>query len=402
MTAWQKLYLSAGLLIFWLLAITIWRSNFGTDIRFISDEADLRTYFERGLWLPRGQVPYRDVLSEYPQIPTYMFGMFQIPALGEQNEESAYRKFSSTLSFMMLVVLFALVNQIYNLLPNAKYRAFLLLLPAPLYFTINRFDVLPAYLCLVSFLMIENQRWEVAGLILGIAAMTKWYPILLLPAFVTYCYYVTGRFNWRMILIFSITCFLITLPTLLTGGIDALLVPYRFQGIRGLETLSVPAFVNDWVIHRFKTTFAERYYVIGFLFLQVIAGLIAVFARPDKIEKLLQWCILIITLFVLFSRIYSPQWCLWILPFLILDSRTRFDVAVIAFYGVITYIAFPVFYDLFGRMTDQMFMMGRINIAILIFIAGRAIWKLLFFEKSKSAHTNFLDLFDSTARLWPQ
>lgn len=396
MTSRQKLYLSAGLLIFWLFAITLLRNNFGTRIRFFSDEVDRKTYFERGLWLPRGQIPYRDVLSEYPQIPTFLFGLFQIPILGEQNEEIAYWQFSSMLSLMMLVVLFALVNQIYELLPNAKYRAFLLLLPAPLYFTFNRFDVLPAYLCLVSFLMMKNQRWDFAALILGIAAMTKWYPIILLPAYVTYCYYVTSRFNWRMILIFSLTCFLIGFPTLLTGGIDALLVPYRFQGIRGLETLSVPAIINGWVTDVWKKTFAERYYVIGFLFLQVIAGLIAVFARPDKIEKLLQWCILIITLFVLFSRIYSPQWCLWILPFLILESRSRFDVAIIAFYGIITYVGFPIFYDLFGRITDQMFLMGLINIAILIFIAGHSIWKLWFFEKSKSAHTNFLNFSDSS------
>ena len=397
MTSRQTLFLSTGLFIFWLLAITLLRSNFGTHIRFFSDEVDRKTYFERGSWLPTGQVPYRDVLSEYPQVPTFFFGLLQIPVLGEQNEERAYLKFSSLFSFSMLVILFALVDQIYRLLPNAKYRAFLLLLPALLYFTFNRFDVLPAYLCLVSFLMIKNQKWAFAAILLGIAAMTKWYPILLLPAYIVYCYYVTGTFNWRMILIFSVTCFLITLPTLLAGGIDALLVPYRFQGVRGLETLTFPEIINEMVITTLKKTIAERYYVIGFLLLQVIAAPIAFFAKPDKIEKLLEWCILIITLFVLFSRIYSPQWCLWILPFLIVVSRTKFDVAIIIFYGVITYVAFPIFHDLFGRLSDQMFVMGLINLAMLIFIAGRSIWKLYFFEKTKSVQTNFPNLFDSSS-----
>ena len=303
MTSRRILFLSVSLFLVWFLITTILHSNFGGHVRYFSDDHDRRIYFDRGAWLKKGQVPYRDVVSEYPQVPTLLFGLLRIPFLGEKKYSIAYRNYSALFSFAMLIILFALINLLYQLLPNAKYRSFLLMLPAPLYFTLNRYDVLPAFLCLVSLALVRDKKWGMAAIILGIAAMTKWYPLLLLPAYLAYFYRVEGSINWRMIVLFSATCFLIILPTLLLGGIHALLVPYRFQGIRGLEVLSLPAMISKLEGSVSQTPMDQRYYIFGFLLLQVITSIVSFFARIDKFEKLLLWCILIITMFILFARI---------------------------------------------------------------------------------------------------
>jgi hypothetical protein len=285
----------------------------------------------------------------------------------------------------MLVILFTLIDQLYKLLPDKKYLAFLLLLPAPLYYTFNRFDILPAYLCLLSFVLVGRKKWVTAAIILGVAAMTKWYPVLLLPAYLTYCYRTERKINWRMAVVFSITCLLIILPTLLLGGVDALLVPYRFQGVRGLEPLSLPAMIGRLQEAISRKPIDETYYMLGFLFLQGIAALLSLFTRIDTIEKLLQWCILIITMFVLFARIYSPQWLLWILPFIILAVRDKTDLIITILYSIVAYVGFPIVFDGVGKSSVLMFIMSIMNLTLIAIIAVRSMIRIWSLNKKESA-----------------
>ena len=372
----QLLYLLLGMALLWLLASTILRANLQIPIRLFSDDYDRFIYFQRGMWLVNNQVPYRDVISEYPQVPTFLFGLFHIPALGESNPDVAYWKFSSIFSLSMFISLVATIELLCKMLPGNNHRAYLLLLPAPLYFAFNRFDILPAYLCLLSFAMVRDKKWSLAALFLGIGAFTKWYPALLLPAYLVYHYRIEGRINWRMILVFAATCFIITLPTLLYGGIDALLVPYRFHIERGLETVSLPALISNSIDLITNGAIGQSYYIWAFLLLQVSTIPFVFFARIDKMEKLLNWCILIICIFVLFSRIYSPQWLLWILPFYILVSDSKIDTAIIIFYGITTYIAFPVTWDYYGGNSIQMLVLGIINIISLALVTLATIYRL--------------------------
>jgi uncharacterized membrane protein len=225
----------------------------------------------------------------------------------------------------------------------------------------------------LSFVLVARKRWGLAAVILGVATLTKWYPVLLLPAYLAYCFHSEGKINWRMILLFSMTCLLILLPTFLLGGLDALLVPYRFQGVRGLETLSLPAMIGRLQEAISDKPIVERTYILGFLFLQGIAALISFFARIDRIEKLVQWCILIISLFVLFARIYSPQWLVWILPFLILAARDKIDLIIIVVYSIVAYLGFPIVFDAVGKSSWLMFVMSSLNFILLAIIAGRSI-----------------------------
>lgn len=382
MKSYRLPFVALGLFFVWLLVITILRPNLGTPVRLFSDDYDRSFYFERGSWLVNQQVPYRDTVSEYPQVPTYLFGLMRIVTLGDTNISSAYWNFSSLFSILMLLILFATIALLDTLLEQKYALAYLLLLPAPLFFTINRFDILPAFITLLSYKMIRDKRWLVASLLLGIGALTKWYPALLLPAYMLYAYRDTRQFPWKMALVFLITCSIIILPTLLVGGVDALAVPYRFQTERDLESASLPRLLIELLAIISDKSINSQHLGLLFLLLQVISVPCLLFVRIDTLDKLLNASVLIISGFILFSRIYSPQWMLWILPFCILTARSRFDIAVLTLYGILTYFGFPITWDYFGFESSEMSIMGMMNAAFILVIIGITISHLRSAQRS--------------------
>ena len=377
-----------ALLFIWILCISLLHENLGVSIRLFNDDYDRGIYAEHGKWLQNGEVPYRDEFSEYPQVPTYLFALpyFLIP--GAAGELFGYYLYSTLFSFLMLAFLFGTIALLYKMLPERRrWLAFLMLLPASLYFTVNRFDILPAFLCLISLLLLEQRRWAWSAIVLGIATLTKWYPLLLLPVYLSYDYSTRRRLNWRMILAFGLTCLVIIAPTLLTGGLDALLVPYRFHGGRGVDIPSLTGLLSFVLERWFHITPTGPWWLGIFTLLQVFIVPFSLFDRIDTFDKVLHWCILILAPFVLFSRIYSPQWLLWLMPMLILAARTTKDIVGIIFYDVSTYLAFPVTWDFFGHLSWEMKVMGLVNVLLLAVIA------ILAFRRAH-VHLSFANFFE--------
>ncbi len=364
------LLLSIGLLLLWVCLVTIFRGNLGSSIRFFNDDADRQDYFLRGSWLPTGKVPYRDVISEYPQIPTFIFGILYLPFLNQVDSNAVYLKYSNLFSFLMLCLLICLITTLGSMLPEKKKKlAYFLLLPAPLYFAYNRFDVLPTLIVVLALFMISKEKWEFAGILLGIGTLTKWYPALVVLPVITYMVYrkISIIKIGLFLILFGTTCLVILSPTYFMGGLKAILSPYIFHSNRGFEIASLPTFLEPMIkiIIPFEN---ENSMKTVYVLLQISVLPLVIFNHIDSFEKLLSWCLLIISFYILFSRIYSPQWLLWIFPFMILLTRDKFDIAILILYGTITYIEFPVVYDLFGPESSQMALMGWVNIILLIMI----------------------------------
>ncbi len=336
------------LIVVWLLSISVLFNNLSRGpehfIRWFNDHNDRLAYMQDGVWLAEGGIPYKDVPSEYPQVPTYLFGLLYLFARGD-SETTIYFWHSSIFSLLMLAALFLTIRLLYTTLPERKWRAWLMLLPASLYFTYNRFDILPAFLCLAAYLAITDKKSLLAGLLLGIGAFTKWYPALLLPPFLTYNYSLRKRLDWKLLAAFAGTCILIILPTLLTAGWDGFLSPYRMHAGRGLEQVSLPALL-ELAAQRVGWALDEASIGRAFLLLQLLLVPVSLFVRVDDGDKLLQWVILITGAFILFSQIFSPQWMLWLLPFLILSIRRTSDLVLILLYNLFAYLAFPVGMDI--------------------------------------------------------
>jgi hypothetical protein len=369
------LLLSITLLLVWACLTTFLRANLDSAVRLFNDDADRTVYFERGAWLPTNKIPYRDVASEYPQVPTFIFGVLYTPFLNENDLSVVYARYSMLFSFLMICLLIGLAITLDKMLPKKEQRLiFLLLLPAPLYFAYNRFDVLPALIVALALFMVKNEKWEYAGILLGIGTLTKWYPgLLVLPVMM----YMVGKKIPALkiavfLILFGLTCLVILTPTYLMGGTKAILAPYLFHNNRGFEPASFPTVIEP-LIKLLLPLRTENLLKAVFLLLQFGAVPLVALAHLDSFEKLLSWCLLIVTLYILFSRVYSPQWLLWIFPLMILLARNRFDKALIIYYGVITYFEFPIIYDIFGAQSVQMVLMGWINAALLALIVVQGV-----------------------------
>ena len=347
----KTLLLILGLLIVWLLGNSLLRDNLGSSIRLFNDDSDWKNYFSDGAYFLKGQVPYKDTLSEYPQIPTYLFAVPYLLFRPSSGEAFNFRLYTSVFSFIMIGVLFGTISLLYNMLQTHKDRAFLLLLPAGLYFSYNRFDILPSFLVLLSLFLLQRKKNLLVGIILGIATLTKWYPALLLPIFLAYIYHTQRRIDWKMFLAFCLTCLVILAPTLLLGGMKAVLVPYTFHAERGFEYVSLPAILRIISHLWFRASLNTTLISYLFLVLSVLPVPFIILAHIDTFDKVIHWSVLVVAAFIIFSRIWSPQWILWVLPLLILMARTPADVAWIVTYTVVDYLAFPLLFDLIGPIS---------------------------------------------------
>src|SRR5262245_50150016 len=105
---------------------------------------------------------------------------------------------------------------------------FLFVLPAALYFSLNRFDILPPLLVALSLACLGRRHVVGSAALLGLATMVKVYPLLLAPFL--FRYLSDGRrrrFTWAGVYVGTMAvCFL---PPVLAWGWDATLAPYDYQ-----------------------------------------------------------------------------------------------------------------------------------------------------------------------------
>jgi hypothetical protein len=89
-------------------------------------------------------------------------------------------------TFICLLMVIAVLRRGY--LPDGSLAVpgILLLLPAFLYFSLNRFDIVPTLLMALSLFCLARGRLTLSAILLALGAMVKVYPVLLTPLFVRY------------------------------------------------------------------------------------------------------------------------------------------------------------------------------------------------------------------------
>ncbi len=353
-------------------------NNFGSKARYINDYYDRADYAERGIWVLTGQVPYRDIPSEYPQIPVVLFGLVTWVAktiLPVSWPVSA--GFAVLWSLLMMVVFLLAVWQMHRFLPRgSKNLTWLLLLPSVIYFSLNRFDMLSVYLGLIAFMYLRDKRYALAITFLAIGVFTKWYLGLTLPFILAYEFNQTRHLPWRSILIFSVTSILIVLPTFVLGGFQAVWQPYGWHLGRVMEPGTLIWFFNDIANKLSHGDVSLISSVSIFTIIQFMGVITILITRMDTFKKVLLASAISILVFIIFSRIYSPQWWLWVLPFLILTVDNKVDIILIVVYDILNYITFPLVYDLTGRESVICLSLNACGLIMLCILGIRTMQKL--------------------------
>src|SRR5262249_30008471 len=180
---------------------------------------------------------------------------------------------------------------------------------AALYFSLNRFDILPALLVALSFACLGRRHLVGSALLLGLATMVKVYPLLLAPLIFRYLSNDRRRcLIWSVV--YGATLLVCFLPPLAAWGFEPTWAPYRYQLSRRAEygwTPSGVALPLDWSEH----TFGGRLLRLGSV---VAVTLALIVRRPEDLAGVLCRGGVVLIVFVALQVFYSPQWLLWLLP----------------------------------------------------------------------------------------
>ena len=385
------------------------RDNFGSEMGFLNDYGDKMVYAVRGSWLPYSKMPYTEVPSEYPQIATYFFavpyivmeslGSVRSSKIGQIEQfvnsdvstnpnipSSPHMRndvlilYSFIFSLLMAFFLALSIMLVFTMRKERKYLAYLMLLPAGLFFAHNRFDVITSFLGLLSIYLMARKQFKLSAFVIAFGFLTKWYLVLFLPVFLAYDYTVHRRINWSMIFTFTLTCILILLPTLVLNGFEGLYAPYGRQIFRWSNQPSLFYIISGLLRRGFEINIDNFYFSLVTLVLQFSSVPLCLTSRINTVDKAVKWCALSVLCFIIFAKINSSQWILWISPLLILIAVGRFFVTGIILLDFLSYLQYPVlfYFKKHDYLSPHLFLLAfSLKLLLLIFFAVYLLYILI-------------------------
>jgi len=224
----------------------------------------------------------------------------------------------------------------------------LLLLPGAVFFTLNRFDILPALMTALAFACLGRRRIVGAGLFLGLATVLKIYPILFAPLVLRYLW-PERRLALRFALAYATANLLSLAPALFGDDWRAISAPYLFQLTRTPEPgLTIYGCILPVQLAHGLTGAMVRFGALATVMLLALATPIA------SMSSLLRRCSLVLIVFVSLAVFYSPQWLLWFAPLLLplLGGDRRIGKWVIAL-DAVTYLTFPIWFFILSDVGSE-------------------------------------------------
>jgi hypothetical protein len=335
---------AAGASLFGLSLLLLWRG--GGD----GDTVELRRY---GDAVVAGQLPYRDFRLEYPPgaVP-----FFTVPSLGSEHAYLTIFRLVTIAGVLLGLLLLALLVERIGAPVAWSYGAvaFAAIAPALLgAFTLRRFDVWPAALCVGVLLLLLTERplWALA--LLAVATLVKTYPAALLPVALIA---VERRLRVRAFAVFCGVGLAVLLPFLALGHVG-LYNSYSGQWNRHLQLETIGSSVLLAVHKAGRIAFdAGSWSVFGTTAdavakLQTVAQALAVvaaamlFARSRRTPwDLVAAAATTVTAAAVAGKVLSPQFLLWVAPLVVL-ARSLAAPALIATAMLITNGLFPDRYD---------------------------------------------------------
>ena len=243
--------------------------------------------------------------------------------------------------------------------------ALLLFLPATLYFGFSRFE--PPIVALVGTALLCQLRGRrrLAAFVLGVSIMVKWYPLVLVPLFLSNNFYAARerrRAAGQPLELGPALLRQVLIPGSITAAVILAILSVTFFW-RGGGLAAVTA-VFDWHLnvrvpnHASVLSIATNPDAWGwfgmeqrpllekvFLGLQLGPPFLIAFLPLRSRRALLEACLFATVGMVFFSKFFSPQWVLWVTALaLLLAPRRRLYAVLIFLLQVVVYLQLPVFY----------------------------------------------------------
>jgi uncharacterized membrane protein len=342
--------------------------------KFLQEDFTLDYYYSTNII--HGLLPYRDFTVEYP--PLAMLFTF-LPRLVTSNLTGYYWAYTVEMLIFSLIGLFiiaALAKEMcLSLWKTLGIYTLGLLAIGPL-ITV-RFDIIPALITLSAVYALIKGHSNLAWALLAGGVLTKLYPVVLAPVFLIYqLQHQPKRQTVIGIATFAITLAILTLPALIISP-SGLWHSLTYHAQRGLQIESTYAsilelgysfgliplnFTFDYGSINAVSPLANK--IAGLSFAIMMIGLLAFYwfyyrglknrHRMDSKSQgfeydralLLNYSLLAILVFILTSKVFSPQYIIWIFPFIPLvigNWRTTCGLLFIMV-GLMTFFIYPKYY----------------------------------------------------------
>jgi hypothetical protein len=216
----------------------------------------------------------------------------------------------------------------------------LLVLPGTLYFTVNRFDIVPTLLTVMSLLSLSRGRLAASALALAVASLLKVYPVLLVPLVLGHVW-ADRRRAIAWLAVYASTVLAALAVQIALSDPTAVAAPYRYQFTRPAEFGWT--FYGIIVPESLATRPVGKVLRLSFLAATVL-GL--ALRRLDGLPGLVRRGAIVLIVFISTQVFFSPQWILWLSPLLIPLARVHPAIPrLIVLLDVVSYSSFPVVFD---------------------------------------------------------
>ena len=364
---------------------------------------DPHVFFLRAIAVLAGRVPFRDFASEYP--PLSLLPM-TLPHLWPDVDQGGFFALLNAengivASVLGLTVLW-LARRSWSSRGDARALAtwaLLIVLMAPV--AAWRFDLAASLLMMVGVVAAVGHRPGLAGVALGLGALTKIFPLVVLPILAIRCL-ADGdkRAAVRLIAACGMTMALGMLPFLVAAGPGSLSF-VDYQVVRGLQVESTgggllllahllgPVPVSIGFLHQsfevasplsMTVTGALTPIALGLYGLIVLACWRRIRFERDEFgavqgRSMVAYLAAALLAVILTDRVLSPQYLLWVLPLCALLPRRQAALMMLA--CLLTVAIYPLGYDALLQQRPELVILVDarnllLSVLLIWLVVGRA------------------------------
>lgn len=363
-------------------ALTLWVTPWSNER--VNDLFVYRTYAEPVL---DGALPYRDVFSEYPPLASPAIALPGVVGTGAETFRLAFAGWTLLLAASLVLLCGVLAGRTGGSRGRAMVAAALMpLLCGALVRT--HFDLAPVALTLAALWLLSAARPRAGMAVLGLGAMTKFFPLLIAPVALAW---LVGRGSrkeaWQGAA--ALVAVLAVLgATAVAASPDGALDALRYHLDRPVQIESTPALallaldeagVGHAVSissHRSDGLVHPTDGLVSGALAAALVGVIAMLAlfaakRPDP-RSLVLASLAAVAAFAVLGKVLSPQFMIWILPLGALAFAWRMHAlaATVVAAAVLTQLEFPArYFDLVAREPLPLTLVALRNAALLAVVA---------------------------------
>jgi uncharacterized membrane protein len=337
-------------------------------------------YFGRGLvdqLIPYFEVSAQSRHVEYPVLTGLQMWLANMVAqVSSQNAATlfVYITWLMNLAFIVLAVMvFTKLRK-----PNAEARWWFALSPAIFFVLAINWDALPVFAVVCALFYWQRERSVAAGVMVAIGTAAKLFPALLLPAFILDA---LRKRNYLNALIVSMSSaffwVLINLPVYVNAN-KGWWEFYNFSKTRGIDFGSIYLALRNLFSINISTSLANT---IGLVAVGLALLFAVIYHRKLNVAETF---LLLLTAFLLFNKVYSPQYWLWLTPVfaLVLQNRTQWIIwnagQLLYFVGIWRYLLFLQDSNATGAINQQIYsvillIQWFITFAMVVLVIRKAI-----------------------------